>query len=753
MMEHFEPAKSLFPGDLERNALLRDIALKSLNQSFTDGNPSRRNKAFNSLFSISARAILKKNPRLKSKLFDFGNRYKKYFPIWFKERIKKVLKIIPGSDHTILGGLYELNISHPFLTNAGFALPTSANPEVSIIIPVHNHVETTLALLQKLRMNDDNTSYEVVVVDDASEDATNEILSRIRGIKVLTQTENIGYLRATNSAIKHCEGSYICLLNNDTLPESGWLDSLIRAMKEDPQVAIAGSMLVSEDGKVAEVGSQIFRNRQIWNLGRWSLRGNNLFNFTREVDYCSAASILVEGSFFRSLGGFDERYVPAYFEDTDLATAAWSMGRKVIYVHDSVVHHIEGVSHGTNTSQGLKAYQEVNRTKFWDKWESSISLPWNLNEVPRYEADRDSKGIIVFVDNFVPSPNSNAGAIRAYEIINMMRELKFHVVVVPDNPEIDVLNRERLRRKGVEIYSSYDEALDNLLLRDHRIHSFWVSRFDVAEKMMPRIHKHFHDKKINFDTVDLHHLRESRNVELNGRKSAVYGDKVKERELAICENASKVIVVTDYEKTYLESQGIDTPVRTLFMPQVSNTSPSSIKKDGYVLFVGNFAHTPNVGAVEWINKLVLPRVVSELNDDFEIRIAGAGLPREILEELDPNRFSYVGWQESLEEVYSKARFVVVPVQYGAGKKGKLGEAILNNCAVISTSIGAEGYPIENEVDYLLADSPVDFAQAIVRLWNDPELAQKLAMSSKEKISRDLSYEKFRENLEVILEAD
>ena len=749
-MELFQPIKPLFPGDLERNRLLRIHYEFSLLQSTMEKPTSRfRTMAIPLIFGIPL-LILKRKPELRKHILRIGSDYKRYFPVWFKKIIKNRLGIIPLKSRIAKDGIYEVNVLHPFVLELGFGLPTVSNPEVSIIIPVHNHIETTLSLLHKLRLNTDTTKFEIIIVDDASTDSTKEILAKIRGIKVVTQTINVGYLLATNSAIKFCEGKHICLLNNDTLPENGWLDSLVRTMNSNDQVAIAGSMLLSSDGKVAEVGSQIFQNRQIWNLGRWATRGNELFNFTREVDYCSAAAILVDGSFFRSLGGFDERYVPAYYEDTDLATTAWSQGRKVVYVHNSVVKHIEGVSHGTDTSKGLKAYQEVNREKFWDKWSKSIELPWSLNEVPRYEADRDSKGIIVFIDNYIPSLDSNAGSIRAYKIIEAMRRLKFHVVVIPASPGIEILNRDRLHQNGVEIYQSYDQALSNLSMRRDRINSFWVSRVDVAEIIFPKIKADFPGSAIYFDSVDLHHLRDARSLEVNGPKGSMYKKNIKNLELSMCEEANKVVVVADYEKKYLEEEGITSPVYELFMPQDPNPDFPKVKNKGSILFVGNFQHTPNIDGIEWFIEDVLPKLTSPKEDPIQLQIVGQGLPEAIRERLNEKNTQYLGWQESLQELYSEARLVVVPLRYGAGKKGKLGEAMMGNCPVISTSIGAEGYPIESERDFLLADTAENFAQAIMRLWNDPEFALELAISAKNRILEVTSTIKFQESIAEIL---
>lgn len=747
MSELFRGAQPLFSGDLETNRLLKEEIRRNRLYVRKSKSPNLLLRVIFVLLFWPVYFLVDKNLKLRLKILKIT---KKYVPIWLKRFIKIQLEFSPKKTEEI-DGIHELILSDLRTIEKGFGIPYSSEPEVSIIIPVHNHIETTIELLNTFRFNSDSAKFEIIIVDDSSTDATSKILQKIRGVNVLTQKTNVGYLLATNSAIKYCKGKYICLLNNDTLPENGWLDALVRTLKNNPNVAIAGSMLVGSDGRVAEVGSQIFRNREIWNLGRWAERGSVLFNFTREVDYCSAAAILVDGEFLRSINGFDERFVPAYFEDTDLAMQAWKQGRKVVYVHDSVVHHIEGLSHGKKTSTGLKAFQVINAKKFWQKWEKSIDLPWTLDEVPRYEAQRDSKGIIVYVDNYIPSLDSNAGAVRAFRIIEAMLLLKFHVIVIPQNSGVAILNREKLQRSGVEVYQSYDEALDNIKLRKNRISSFWVARVDVAEELLPRIKIDFPEKPVYFDTVDLHHLRDKRNIALNGAQAAIYRENIEEFELTICNTSDKVIVVADYENQYLLQKNPKLKVHTLFMPYESTTNFPKIRKKNSILFVGNFRHSPNVDAIEWLIDEILPKINSISDIQISVEIVGEFLPISVQERIDGEKIKYHGWLESLDEVYAETSLVIVPLRYGAGKKGKISEAVIHGCPIVSTSIGIEGFPLFNGVDFILADSAEEFARAVMKLLNDQQLAMKLADSAHLKMAKDSSFESFVGRVASILD--
>ena len=750
-MTYFEPAKELHDHDLEINMLLR----RALEAEYEN----TKNRGFlfppGRVLLIAVFGLplyfLKQHPEFGIKLLKFAKRYKSHFPLWIKKLVKILLDIIPNESGQQTIRTIDLSVNHPIVLQKGFGLPTSNQPEVSIIIPVHNHIQVTLRLLQQLRMNLDETKYEVILVDDASTDMTKPILSNIRGVKLLTHELNLGYLKATNSAIQYCEGKFICLLNNDTVPESGWLDALTRTLKADPRIAIAGSMLLSDDGTVAEAGSQIFRNREIWNLGRSANKENKLFSFTREVDYCSAAAVLVDGDFFRSLGGFDARYSPAYYEDVDLAISAWNQNRKVVYVHDSRVHHIEGVSHGKDVSQGLKAFQRINQIKFWEKWEKSIDLPWLLDEIPRFEADRDSEGIIVFFDNSVPSKNSNAGATRAFNLIEGMRHLGYHVVLIPLESAREVWEREQLQRLGVEVYTSYSEAIDNLEMRVNRIKGIWISRIDVFEVVIDKIQAKFPDKPIFFDTVDLHHLRDERNIKIHGLDAAIYGKDIKVKELNACVRADSVIVVSDFEREYLMNEIPSLKIHTLFMPQASLKEDVTVVKGGYILFVGNFSHTPNVDAADWLVSEIFSKIPQTEGDPIKLKIVGQGLSGPILGKIDGEAIQYLGWQNSLDNLYADARMVVVPLRYGAGKKGKLSEAVSRNCPVVSTTIGVEGFPLEDGVDCVIADTTEDFVKGILRLWHDSDFAARVSKNANLKLNRENSFENFVELLGEVLQ--
>jgi GT2 family glycosyltransferase len=147
---------------------------------------------------------------------------------------------------------------------------------------------------------------------------------------------------------------------------------MLALFDQDEQVGLVGAKLLFPDGRLQEAGGVVWRDGSAYNYGRCDDPRRPEYNYVREVDYCSGACILIETSLFRELGGFDVRYAPAYYEDTDLAFRVRQAGRRVLYQPKAIVVHYEGVTHGTDTGKGVKAYQLVNQQRFRERWRAEL---------------------------------------------------------------------------------------------------------------------------------------------------------------------------------------------------------------------------------------------------------------------------------------------------------------------------------------------------------------------------------------------
>ncbi|MDY6993178.1 MAG: glycosyltransferase family 2 protein [Pseudomonadota bacterium] len=260
------------------------------------------------------------------------------------------------------------------LNSVPLALTKPKRPtKVSIVIPVFNKALYTYNCLLALQACDQDINQEIIIVDNASTDETPALLAPLtEQIKVIQNEENTGFVTACCQGAQQAEGELIVFLNNDTQVMPDWLTSMVDVMATQPQVGITGSKLIYPDGRLQEAGGIIFNDGSGYNYGRFQDPSDSEFNQPRWVDYCSGASLMIRKSLWQQLGGFDSRFAPAYYEDTDLCFAARHAGYQVCYCPQSEVIHHEGITAGTDITAGYKAFQAVNRDKFIAKWQQVL---------------------------------------------------------------------------------------------------------------------------------------------------------------------------------------------------------------------------------------------------------------------------------------------------------------------------------------------------------------------------------------------
>lgn len=250
-----------------------------------------------------------------------------------------------------------------------FTFSDTKEPLVSIIIPVYNQYNYTILCLWSILNHTKDISYEIIVADDNSTDETKNLQTKIKNIKVIHNSSNMGFLKNCNSAAQFATGKYLVFLNNDTQAQSGWLNSLVELIENDKEIGLVGSKLIFPNATLQEAGAYISYTGDSYRPGQGRNPALNRFNKIKEVDYISGASIMISRILWNDLKGFDEIYDKAYYEDVDIAfRIREEKGLKVVYQPMSEIIHFEGSSY----NEKALIYSNFNKIKFVNKWSSIL---------------------------------------------------------------------------------------------------------------------------------------------------------------------------------------------------------------------------------------------------------------------------------------------------------------------------------------------------------------------------------------------
>ena len=628
---------------------------------------------------------------------------------------------------------------------APFAMPTSTVPRASIVIPVFGAFAHTLACLRAIAAHPPLAAFEIIVVDDASPDDSLVKLRAIDGLHVHARAANGGFIAACNDGASLALGEVLVFLNNDTVPQPGWLDALIDTFDTHPDAGLVGAKLLYPDGRLQEAGGVVFADGSGWNYGRFDDPGDCRYTYLRDADYVSGAAIAIPRPLFERLGRFDTRYAPAYYEDTDLAFAVRAAGLRVLVQPASVVVHDEGTTSGTDVNTGPKAAQVRNQAVFAAKWHDALATHLPASSVPTPALLHRRQRQVLVIDALTPQPDRDSGSLRLVNLMRLLIEEGAHVVFVPANRSADGDYTAALQQIGVECWHAPYAARFPAWLREHgpRFDVVMVSRHYIAGEMLPLLRRYAPTARVLFDTVDLHYLRERRAAELDGDASALRAAmRTRELELALIREADTTLVVSEVERALLAVDAPDANVRVLSnLHRETPPGPIWSQRDG-LLFVGGFRHPPNVDAVLWFARDVFSRIRA-VRPTLEFHCIGGDVPNEIARLADIPGVRIHGHVPDLQHLLDGTRVSVAPLRYGAGVKGKVNQAMAHGLPVVATTAAVEGMHLQEGDDVLVADDAAAFADAVLRLHEDEALWARLSANGRDNVARHFSLDAAR----------
>ena len=662
------------------------------------------------------------------------------------QRVLKQLRPVPASQRPAL-------FLPPATAFAPFAVPASAAPRASIVIPVYNHVAHTVACLRAIAAHPPHAAIEVIVVDDGSIDDSQRCLPHVAGLRYHRRAANGGFIAACNDGAALAGGEFVVFLNNDTLPQPGWLDRLLATFDANPGTGLVGAQLLYPDGRLQEAGGLVFADGNASNYGRFESPNHPRYAYLREADYCSGAAIALPRAVFEQLGGFDPRYAPAYYEDTDLAFAVRAGGLKVLYQPESRVVHLEGVTSGTDPNQGAKAYQVRNRGVFADKWAAQLAqcVPRSTGAAVLHAGQK----CVLIIDTTTPRPDRDSASLRLVNVMRLLREEGAHVVFVPADAGHDGGYTQALQQLGVEVWYAPFVGRLPAWLREHgaRFDTVVACRHYVLRELLPLLRQHAPQARIVFDTVDLHYLRERRGAVVSGDPAQLRGaQRTRALELDLIGRVDATLVVSDVERALLADDAPHARVDILSnLHQLAGTGLAFGQRRDLV-FVGGFRHPPNVDAVQWFVGDVFPLIRARL-PALRFHCIGSDVPATIAALAREPGVEIHGYVADLAPYMDGARIAVAPLRFGAGVKGKINLSMAHGQPVVATHCAIEAMHLDDGDNVLVADDAAGFADAVVRLYDDAALWQRLADNGRINLQQHFSLDAGREVVRRVLLGD
>lgn len=622
------------------------------------------------------------------------------------------------------------------------ALPSADECLVSIVIPVYNQFDYTYNCIRSILDNSGDVPYEILIADDVSTDLTLQIRDLIKGITVITNETNQGFLKNCNHAAGFARGKYILFLNNDTLVQDNWLKPLVNLIESDPSIGLVGSKLIYAADCLQEAGGIFWKDGSAWNYGNKKDPTLPEFNYVKEADFISGAAIMIARDLWTKIGGFDEVFAPAYYEDCDLAFTVRKLGYKVMYQPLSVVIHLEGISNGTDLNSGMKSYQVTNQTKFCRKWRDALENAHFINGENVFLARDRSRGRkhILVIDHYVPHYDKDAGGKCTNMYIKLFVKLGMQVTFLGDNFYPHQPYTEELEQIGVEvIYGNYyAQHWKEWIKENGRYFDYaYLNRPHIAIKYIDVLRDYSNCKIIYFG-MDLHYLRELRQYEIEGKPELLESSRSwKMKEFELFQKTDVIWVVGSYEQEIVQKQFpnklvLNIPLYVYEKPALKKILPFEERRD--IIFVGSFGHPPNRDCVLWFAKEVFPQILSEY-PDIKWYIVGSN-PQEDVKALASDHIIVTGFvsDQELNDLYASCRMAVVPLRVGAGVKGKVVESIYYGIPLVTTPIGAEGISQEEEA-FVVTQPDRNMAKVINDLYMDFESLKAISDRSRLFIDR------------------
>ena len=709
------------------------------------------------------------------------------------------------------------------------SLPTVPIPQVkvdqpvgiSVVIPTRNGREMVAGLLPVLEAMLQGRPSEIILVDNGSQDETAEFVNKAHPhCRIDVHTEPLTFARAVNRGIAMAAYSHVLLLNNDMRPKSGFIDPLLEAFEQVPDLFCATAQIFFPEGKRREeTGKAVM-------LSRTDRR-----HFPVEcgepiegedgsyVFYGSGGCSLYDTAKLKALGLFGQMFEPTYVEDLDIGFRAWQRGWPTIFVARShVIHDHRSTTSRYYTPEQLEQITERNYLRFLARsvsnpevferlWRQAVyRLNWKAameKHAPSLGALQEAKDAIQYIEPappvdeelilaigsgdvavfpgraarkgpavlvataYSPFPLSHGGAVRMYNLMRRAANDFSQVLVTfvdelhtPPPELLDIcIGIVQVRRVGShvkpergrpDVVEEFDTSAFRAAL--HQTCRKWKPV--IAQMEFTQMGLYSADcapaKTVLVEhdvTIDLYRqLLETRD-DWEMRRQL---DRWIEFETRAWAAVDRVVVMSDKDRaTVTGSKGaVLTNVVTLANGvDLKRFAPSDIEPDSRrLLFIGSFAHLPNLLAIDFFLREVWPLLrphQPELHiiagsrhrfhyDRFRDRISFA---------LEIPGVQIEDFVADVRPAYRRAAIVIAPLLASAGTNIKIMEAMAMGKAVVSTTGGVNGLDLTAGHDVMVENDPARMAASIGELFVDYARRQELGRQARATVEKRFNWDR------------
>ncbi|GAJ29192.1 glycosyltransferase [Acidomonas methanolica] len=611
---------------------------------------------------------------------------------------------------------------------------SSALPDISVILVLHNNFDMTMNALTALRASHAG-GIDLILADSGSHDETRRIGHYIDGANIQRFDGNVGFVRACNVAAGHAKAPFLLFLNNDAEVQPGSIAAAIERLRRDPKVGVVGGKLIRTNGLLQEAGSIIYRDGSVDGYMRGRSPDVPEANFVRRVDFCSGACLFTRTELFRQLGGFDEAYIPAYYEETDYCVRVWKSGQEVIYDPAVTAIHYE---YGTSDLASGAGYINRNRLIFNSRHRDFLTYKLVKSKLGLNGARspaRSGARRILFIEDRIPLKCYGSGFSRSHDIVETLASMGHDVTVFPIfKPDVSINQLYAAFPENVEII--WDRELGELESFLHQraglYDVIWICRTQNVRRLVPVIERTAHfmpHAMLIADTEAVSAIREEQHDRLLGLPEDQFPT-LAERLRAEFEClliATKIVAVSPHDATVLTEHGF-AGVSVLGHVQTPRRTSRPWAERSGLLFVGAMHdyNSPNYDSVAWLVTTLWPMLENMLPGDATLTIAGYLGPGVSFSALPRSpRVSYIGEVEDLTPLYDSARFFIAPTRYAASIPYKLYEAAAYGLPIVASDILCRqtGWKVGDEILEARAGDAEDFGRVVVDsydnqvLWN------------------------------------